>query len=373
MDERILSVVTSSSRRGAEVFAIDLADELSRQGAEIEVVALARGEGDHTLDIDVLGRSRRGLSTVMALRRRLMDADIVIANGSTTLPVTALATIGTRVPFIYRNVGDPRFWSSTAGRRRRTSWALQRASAVVALTRETAYALRECYGISPERIRAIPKAAPSAKFPPTDDSIRSSRRRELDLPDGPLVLYAGALSEEKRPDLAVQVVAACSRKTTLVMAGDGPLRAEVAELAQAKLADRAHLVGQVADLSSYLQAADVVLLPSDTEGLPGVAIEAGMTGIPVVATDVGWIREIIVDGRTGFVVPPGVVAPLANAIDRAVSERDALGAAARSRCLERFEIANVGRAWAALLDRVTITHREVRRCQPGAGVSDRPA
>lgn len=349
MVERILSVVTSNSRRGAEVFAIDLASELASRGVEIEVVALVRGEGDHTLDIDVLGRSRRSMATVHELRRRLVDVDVVIANGSTTLPMTALATIGTRVPFMYRNVGDPRFWSSTAGRRWRTAWALRRAAAVVALTGETAYALRECYGISPERIRAIPKAAPAAKFPPTNDAIRSARRRELNLPDKPIVLYAGALSKEKRPDLAVEVVAACSRDTALVVAGDGPLRAQIDRLATEMLPDRARLVGQVADLSPYLQAADVLLLPSDTEGLPGVAIEAGMTGIPVVATDVGWIREIVTDGRTGYVVPRGDPGALVKAVGRAFSKRDELGATARDRCLERFEITNVGNEWMDLM------------------------
>lgn len=358
MVERILSVVTSNARRGAEVFALDLAEELARRGAEIEVVALAPGAGDHTLDIAVLGRSRRGMRTVLELRRRLLDVDLVVANGSTTLPVTALASLGTQVPFIYRNVGDPRFWSSTAARRRRTAWALRRAAAVVALTGETAYALRECYGVPRERIRAIPKAAPCTKFPPTNDSIRSLRRRELGLPDGPLVLYAGALSEEKRPDLAVEVVAACARETNLVMAGDGPLRSEIDRLATEVLPGRARLAGQVSDLSPYLQAADVLLLPSDTEGLPGVAIEAGMTGIPVVATDVGWIREIVADGRTGFVVPRGVVVPLAEAVDRAMSGRDELGAAARNRCLDRFEIASAGDAW---FDLVIGTAHSTRR------------
>lgn len=349
MVERILSITTTNSRRGAEVFAVDVAAELARRGLLVDVVGLAEGEGEHRLDIGVLGHSRRGPRTIRALRDRLAEADLVIANGSTTLPLAALATLGTGVPFVYRNVGDPRFWSSTPARRHRAALALRRSSAVVALTGETAYALRERYGVPPERIHVIPKAAPGKNFLPTDDATRLSRRRQLNLPAGPVVLYAGALSAEKRPDLAIEVVAALPFESTLVLAGDGPLRDSVQRLAHDALPGRSRVLGQVPDLSPYLQAADVLLIPSDTEGLPGVAIEAGMTGIPVVATDVGWIREIVVHERTGLVVPRGSRPELVAGIAHALVRRDEFGAEAREHCRSRFEIRQIGERWLELI------------------------
>lgn len=358
MVDRILSVTTTDSRRGAEVFAVDLASELQRNAVDVEVVALTAGSGEHRLEIDVLGQSRRGPGTIRALRSRLKTVDLVIANGSTTLPITALSTLGSGVPFIYRNVGDPWYWATTRGRRLRTAWALRRAAAVVALTGDTALALHECYGIPSAQTLVIPKAAPGWKFPPTDDGTRASRRRELGLPDGPVVLYAGALSEEKRPDLAIEVTAEAKSNPTLVLAGDGQWRSLAQSAAADLLPGRVHFVGQVRDLSPYLQAADVLLLPSDTEGLPGVAIEAGMTGIPVVATDVGWIREIVLDGRTGFLVPRGSVLELAKAVDKAIEQRHTLGPVAREHCLAHFDIEQVARQW---LDLVQST---VRRASP---------
>jgi glycosyltransferase involved in cell wall biosynthesis len=75
--------------------------------------------------------------------------------------------------------------------------------------------------------------------------------------------------------------------------------------------------------------------------VPGVLIEAGLAALPVVATDVGWVREVIVDGVTGVLVPPAPSAELAAAVRRVLAERDRMGRAARVRCLEQFEFGSV--------------------------------
>lgn len=90
--------------------------------------------------------------------------------------------------------------------------------------------------------------------------------------------------------------------------------------------------------SEGLAAADVLMLPSLSEGLPGVLIEAGLSGIPVVATDVGGIREIVRSGETGLVVPPGDSKALGDALRAALANGHEMGSAARSHCLERFEM-----------------------------------
>ena len=102
-----------------------------------------------------------------------------------------------------------------------------------------------------------------------------------------------------------------------------------------------------------LDAADVVVLSSRTEGLPGVLREAALTGLPLVATDVGGVN-LIVDESTGRLVPADVtVEQLAAAITTVAADGDRLGAAARKRVLERFTIEPIADQWADLLGDVT--------------------
>jgi glycosyltransferase involved in cell wall biosynthesis len=101
-----------------------------------------------------------------------------------------------------------------------------------------------------------------------------------------------------------------------------------------------------------LAAADVVVLPSDTEGQPRVAVEGGLSGLPVVATNVGGLGEIVEEGRTGFLVPPRDAARLAEAVLAAVAARETLGGAAREYCAARFDLSRVAKQWRTLLHSV---------------------
>jgi len=116
---------------------------------------------------------------------------------------------------------------------------------------------------------------------------------------------------------------------------------------------RVRFLGSVPDPSVLLGAADVLVLSSHTEGLPGALLEAGLTGIPAVTTDVGWVGEIVLDGVTGVVVPPGDHAALGSALKVALADATAMGAAARQHCLDHFEIGAVAGRWAALLRELT--------------------
>ncbi|MGH9112841.1 MAG: glycosyltransferase, partial [Acidimicrobiales bacterium] len=109
-----------------------------------------------------------------------------------------------------------------------------------------------------------------------------------------------------------------------------------------------HFAGVLVGPTDALAAADVIALPSRTEGMPGVLIEAGLSGVAAVASDVGGVSEIVRDGRTGLLLPPGDASALADGLRRALAQRDALGPAARRHCLAHFEIAPVAAQWAAL-------------------------
>ena len=142
----------------------------------------------------------------------------------------------------------------------------------------------------------------------------------------PEVLYAGRLSEEK----GVLELVEATRGLNLVVAGDGPLRARVPEAEGFVAHDR---------LQELYARAAVVACPSRREGFGVACLEAMAHGRPVVATSVGGLRDLVVDGETGLVVPPRDPAALRVALERLLADpalRRAYGAAGRARAAERF-------------------------------------
>ncbi|MGB8858676.1 MAG: glycosyltransferase [Ilumatobacteraceae bacterium] len=307
----VLIVVTSTDRRGAEVEGSQLAEELRLRGHGAECVALAPG-GSGGLAVEALGPTARSPRTLRELRRRARGTDLVMAYGSSTLPACVIALLGTRVPFIYRSIGDPAQWVRGGWHRRRTGWLFRRAALVVALWPAAATAISRLYRVPAERLVCVANARP---LPAADEPDRAVARSRCGLPDDVLVVvWAGALTEEKQPLLAVSAVAAVP-EAWLVMAGDGPLRPDVEAACRAQLAGRYRLTGAVASLVPLWAAADVALLTSRTEGMPGVLIEARLRGVPGVATDVGAVREVV--GERGAVVSAEAVpVEVAAAIER---------------------------------------------------------
>jgi glycosyltransferase involved in cell wall biosynthesis len=140
----------------------------------------------------------------------------------------------------------------------------------------------------------------------------------------PHVLYAGRLSQEK----GVLELVEAARGLPLVIAGDGPLRDRVPDALGFVPHDR---------LLRLYERAAVVACPSRREGYGVVCAEAMAHGRPVVASAVGGLRDLVVDGETGLLVPPGDVTALRNALQQVLGDaelRRRLGAAARERARE---------------------------------------
>jgi glycosyltransferase involved in cell wall biosynthesis len=348
---RVLQLVTSTDRRGAEVFAHELEGALRSRGWPIDTVALWPGGGTRRLDLPTLSNRRRDPAALLTLRRRAAEAAVVVAHGSSTLPFAAAGLIGGGTPFVYRSIGDPAFWGSSPARRARVGVALRRAAAVVALWGGAAELISDRYRVPPDRVHVIPTGVPTEAFGPTRPTDRPDRRAALGLgldPDRATVLLLGALSPEKNPTAAVAAMAMLP-DVQLLVGGGGPLAEEMVRQAGSAAPGRVHFAGVVDDPASLLAAADVLVLPSRTEGVPAVAIEASLTGLPVVAARVGGMAEAVIDGETGFLVDGPTPFRLARALDAALSASATLGAAGRLRALGRFGLDPVADQWHALL------------------------
>jgi glycosyltransferase involved in cell wall biosynthesis len=352
-----LHVITASQRRGAEVFAADLVSALGASGAgsasSPRLVALTEGPGGNELAVPILGDTPFAPRTLRALRRAAREASVVVAHGSKTLPAVAAALVGSKVPFVYRSIGDPLAWSASGLRRVRTARLLRRAARVVALWPGAADTLASVHGVPRERLAVIPNGVPAARCPKADVADRKDARIGFGLPvDAPVVTYLGALTPEKAVDTAIAAVAGLSLDVRLLVAGAGPLRRSLGVLAAGTAPGQVHFAGRVEGPRQALAAADVVVLPSRTEGMPGVLIEAGLTGRAAVASDVGGVGAIVLPDSTGLLAPPGDVPAFTTALRTALANAPTWGEAAHTHCASTFEISVVAAQWSTLLTEV---------------------
>lgn len=176
---------------------------------------------------------------------------------------------------------------------------------------------------------------------------RAEARRAAGLPeDVPLAGIVAALRPEKNHALfleAAKRVLAQVPDAHFLIAGDGPARADVERLCRdSGLGDRVRMLGAREDVPALYRALDVAVLSSHdiVETLPVTLLEAAACGTPAVATAVGSVRDVVVDGETGWVVPPGDAAALAERITRLLQDpalRERMGAAARARVERDFD------------------------------------
>ena len=297
-----------------------------------------------------------GAAAVVA--RAARDADVVYATGMPRR--AALAAALRRRPLVLKLVTDPAYdrarlrglfdgtldgFQSFGGGRRVAALrstrdlALRRASAVIAPSRYLAGYI-ETWGFDPARIAVVPN-------PPPPVVAATPRTRG----DGPLFVFAGRIVAVKNLPLAFAALSAVPG-ARLVVVGAGPDEAAIRAVAP----DAVEFVGAQprSVVLSWLAAADAAVLPSDDENYPHVAVEAHAAGVPVIATRVGGVPEIVTDGVDGLLVERGDVdgfaaAMRAVAFDSSLRSRLAAGAVARA-ALRASEDDALERIEAILLD-----------------------
>lgn len=223
---------------------------------------------------------------------------------------------------------------------------LRRMDAHIAVAEIQKRHLVEVEGLRPDSVHVIYNGVDTALFRPASNDERSSMRRALGASDDAMVLMAvGSLKPIKGVDILLRAVAPVMQKHAhvhLVLVGEGPDRTALKSLArELGIADRVLLLGLRDDVDALLRAADALVLASRTEALPTVVLEAMATGLPVVATNVGGIPEMVEHDRSGILVAPEDVAALGAAIERIVVDgalRRTLGLRGRQIVESRFRI-----------------------------------
>jgi glycosyltransferase involved in cell wall biosynthesis len=210
-------------------------------------------------------------------------------------------------------------------------------------------------GVSAARMTVIANAVDGKRFAEPDPAGRRQLQSYFAPPRRFLVGAAGRLSPEKGfavlIEAAARVIAEVS-SVGFVLFGDGPLRGELErQIAGLGLQSEVILAGFSDDLDRLLPFLDVLVLPSFTEGMPNVVLEAMAAGVAVAATSVGGTPEVVQDGVTGVLVPPGDPGLLARPIAGLLSDtprRQEMGKCGRERVEELFGFAAQARKYQAL-------------------------
>jgi glycosyltransferase involved in cell wall biosynthesis len=186
----------------------------------------------------------------------------------------------------------------------------------------------------------------------------------LDLPVGvPLIVWAGALRAEKNPLRLLRAFARLKDRAVLLLIGDGPERGAIQEeAARLGLGRHLHLLGRRMDTRDIMMQCQVLALSSDTEQMPFVVLEAMAAGLPVAATDVGDIREMVAEANRAFIVAPCDSA-LGGAIGALVGDaslRERIGQANRTRQGELYTLPKMVEAYGAAFERMAARARARR-------------
>jgi glycosyltransferase involved in cell wall biosynthesis len=322
----------------------DFSRFLIARGHEVRVVTMGDGKpAERPCEVEVVPRRlpfplRYGL---VALRgaRAARRADVLYA--SATLGASALASVLARRPLVAKLTSDPAYerarrYGLFAGNPAEFQAARSRPVRVLKALRNATLRrartivvpsvflaeIARTWGLDPQRIHVLTNPAP----PPRDVQPE-------ELPPGTFV-FVGRLTEAKDLPTAFAAIALVPN-ARLVVVGDGPDRAALEGLAAKTAAGRIEFRGPLPRDAALRVVAGAAagLLSSAWENLPHSAVEALSVGVPVVATSVGGVPEVVRDGENGLLVPPGRPDELAGALRRLIDEdglRDRLAAAARA-------------------------------------------
>jgi glycosyltransferase involved in cell wall biosynthesis len=351
---RILIVITLAETGGAQSYVAGLLPALE---GRFDVVVAAHGDGPLREASRAAGarfvplrhvrrplhpaRDLLGLLELVVLMRRAAP-DIVHANSSKAGVLGRLAAALAGVPIRIFTVHGWAFAASSGAVSVLYRWADRLMAPLTTLTicvaereRTSGLAARTC---CEERTVVIPNAV--------DVGAAPLARHEG---GPPLIVAVGRLAEPKDALTLVRAFAAVrERPFTALLVGDGPDRPPVeAEVRRLGLEDAVTLTGTRDDVPELLARADVFVLSSRSEGAPLSILEAMAAGLPVVSSCVGGVPELVADGETGLLVPPGDPAAMAAALGRLVADaglRRRLGAAGRERAHRIFDVRRQRRA-----------------------------
>lgn len=318
-ERHLLTLLPALAQRGVEVSFLGLDDPSRAPDPFYDALTVPYERLPAARDVDPLlaVRVRRAVRRADLVHTHLVHADVYGALGARRL----VSTKHNDDPF---RAGAFRFVERALARR---------AARVIAITHALARFQLERVGLPPEKVEVIHYGL--------DDLPRAWGTNPPDPvpPDARVLLCVCRLERQKGVDVAIRALRDIPG-AHLVVLGEGPERPELERLAR-ELDVPVYLPGRVPDVGAWLRRSALLVHPARWEGFGLALLEAMLASLPVVATRVSSIPEIVADGETGLLVPPDDPAALASAVNRALAEPSGYGERGLERARREFSVAKM--------------------------------
>ena len=320
---------------------------------DVQFIALKKPPGHLYALYPRLFRLFRELRPAIVHSRNLAALEVTVPAWAAGVPVRIHGEHG-------RDVGD------LDGNNRKYQWVRRLynpfVSHFIALSRDLESYLVERVGVPPHKVAQVYNGVDAVTFH-LGDGLPSIEGCPFRRPEHWLAGTVGRMQTVKDQPLlarafirALELDPALKGRLRLIMVGDGPLRAEAQRLLdQAGVADLAWLPGERHDVPDILRGFDCFVLPSLAEGISNTILEAMASGLPVIATRVGGNPELVIEGKTGQLVPTGDPEAMAAALiayARNPEQARAVGQAGRAEIERRFSMEAMVAAYQGLYDRL---------------------
>ncbi|MBO9198829.1 MULTISPECIES: glycosyltransferase family 4 protein [Niastella] len=309
----ILQLVQKPQLRGAEMFASQLSTHINEKGHKAILVFVFPGKAPlpfagETRHLN--GSSKKRMWDIKAWRNLAQlikeeKPDIIQANAGDTLKYAVLSKLffKWKQPIVFRNASTISLYIKTTPAKKLNGFFFKYASRIVSVSRTSATDFAKLFPQFKERIVTVPIGIEEVVL---NDP---GKENELQGVSKPVLVHVGGFTYEKNHTRLIEIFEGILKKkpgASLHFVGSGPLQGQIEELVKQRgLEQQVRFYGFRNDAMQFIKNADALLLPSIIEGLPGVILEAFYCNTPVVAYNVGGIGEVVINNKTGYLVPKG--------------------------------------------------------------------
>ncbi|MEN2281305.1 glycosyltransferase [Algoriphagus sp. SE2] len=348
---RIIQLITRPQRRGAEIFAVQLAECLKSRGHELWVISLLEGPGgisfsEGLIQMDFKNRPKldyKGFKELAATIKKIKP-DIIQANASDTLRYAVGARLIGAGDFvlIYRNANTLSRFIKSKKQRLFNSLLHRNVDAVISVSENSLMDYRQTFR---------PKNSISIPIGIDPNEIQKKLEISVEPQKDDYLLFVGSLVSEKDPLGMVTIfkeVLKIYPKIRLKFLGSGSLESSLTEKIETdKLQDSVEIIPNQSNIFPLLSQAKVLVMPSKIEGLPAVILEAMYCKVPVIAYAAGGIPEVLMSKKTGWCIETGnqeaFEASVLEVLNTPPTELEKITDAAKALVLKKYQMDQVGK------------------------------